>query len=325
MFVTTVEGQEHSLKPMNCPSHCLIFNRDTKSYKEMPVRIADFCMLHRNELSGTLSGLMRVRKFCQDDGHIFCRFDQIESEVLGVLDFINHVWTKVFNFKLEYYLSTRPEKALGTKEVWDKAEKLLANALSKANIKYTVKQGEGAFYGPKIDIDIEDALGRKWQCPTCQLDFNLPERFQTMYIDTDSKKQQAVMIHRAVLGSLERFIGIMIEHYAGRFPLWLAPVQIIIMNVSEKHVQFAEDLKTRLEKLGLRVEADTRSESIPKKVRDSQAMKIPIMLTIGDKEIANSTVAIRTLDGKVYYDMKIQEFTEKTLHNTRSRQNSVSF
>lgn len=311
MFLLNIEGQEYSLKPMNCPSHCLIFNRDVKSYKDMPIRIADFCNLHRNEFSGTLTGLMRVRKFAQDDAHIFCRFDQIEEEVLGVLEFIKYVWSNVFSFKLKYYLSTRPEKAMGSPELWEKAEGLLAHALDKAGIEYTVKPGEGAFYGPKIDIDIEDALGRKWQCPTCQLDFNLPSRFNTCYIDADGKKQQCVMIHRAVLGSLERFFGIMTEHFAGKFPLWLSPVQVKLLPIADRHVEYCKELCAEMDRHGLRVEVDERTESTPKKVRDSQLMNIPLMITIGDKEIENHTLAVRTLDGKVKFGVVKEDFMHK--------------
>lgn len=319
MFIVNIEGQEHSLKPMNCPSHCLIYNRDLKSYKDLPIRIADFCNLHRNELSGTLSGLFRVRKFAQDDAHIFCTFEQIESEVLGVLEFIKYVWEDIFKFKLEYYLSTKPEKALGDKKTWDKAEAFLSNALKKAKIQYEVKPGDGAFYGPKIDIDIEDAFGRKWQCPTCQLDFNLPERFNTEYEGSDGKKHKAVMIHRAILGSLERFIGIMIEHYGGKFPTWLSPVQTTIITVADRHEDFSKKLMQELKQNNVRVEIDARQESIGKKVRDNQHMKIPYIITIGDKEIESKKLAIRLRDGS------IKEFTKDSFikHITEEIKNKV--
>lgn len=320
MFIVNIEGQEHSLKPMNCPSHCLIFNHGIKSYKDLPIRIADFCNLHRNELSGTLSGLFRVRKFAQDDGHIFCTFDQIGSEVLGVLEFIKYVWEQTFHFKLNYYLSTKPEKALGTKELWDKAESLLVDALNKAGIKYEIKEGEGAFYGPKIDIEIEDALGRKWQCPTCQLDFNLPERFNAQYEGADGKKHHAVMIHRAILGSLERFMGVMIENYAGKFPTWLAPVQVSIITVADRHIEHAKELQNELKQHNVRVELDDRQESIGKKVRDNQHMKIPFIITIGDKEIESKRLAIRLRDGSV------EEFTKEAFikHLVEEIKNRIS-
>jgi threonyl-tRNA synthetase len=319
MFVINVEGQEHSLKPMNCPSHCLIYNKEARSYKDLPIRIADFCFLHRNELSGTLTGLMRVRRFAQDDAHIFCRMDQIEDEVLGVLDFIQFVYTKVFNFKIHYYLSTRPEDAMGSKEIWDTAEELLEKALHKAKIKFEVKRGEGAFYGPKIDIDIEDSLGRKWQCPTCQLDFNLPQRFETVYNDENSKKQQAVMIHRAVLGSLERFIGIMIEHFSGKLPLWLAPIQVQIVTVTDRNIETAQRIKMLLEKEGVRVELDDRSESIGKKVREAQIQKINYIVTIGDKEMDSNTLAIRTREGKVEFGVQVNDFMHQLKNEINTR------
>lgn len=319
MFIINVEGQEHSLKPMNCPSHCLIYNRDTKSYKDLPIRIADFCNLHRNEFSGTLTGLTRVRKFSQDDAHIFCRFDQIEEEVLGVLEFIKFVWTKVFGFKLQYFLSTRPEKALGMPELWDKAEAILANALKKAGIEYSIKKGDGAFYGPKIDIDIEDALGRKWQCPTCQLDFNLPQRFSTEYVDENSKKQAAVMIHRAVLGSLERFFGIMTEHYAGKFPLWLSPEQVRILTIANRFDNYAESIKKKLCDAGLRAECDLRAETLNKKIREAQLAQVNYIIVVGEKEESNKTANIRTRDNKVLGEKTVDEFLKQLLKEVEEK------
>lgn len=313
MFIVNIEGQEHSLKPMNCPSHCLIYKRDIKSYKDLPLRIADFCNLHRNELSGTLSGLVRVRKFAQDDGHIFCRFDQIESEVLNVLNFIKYVWEDIFKFKLNYYLSTKPENALGTRELWDNAEGLLSNALNKAGIEFKIKEGDGAFYGPKIDIDIEDCMGRKWQCPTCQLDFNLPQRFELTYEGEDGKKHQPVMIHRAVLGSLERFFGIMTEHFSGRFPLWLAPIQVKVLIVADRHEEFAQKIVNDLKKSGIKAEIDARTETIGKKVREAQLQKINYIITIGDKEIEKNTLAVRTRAGQVSFDVNPQDFIKQLL------------
>ena len=319
MFIVNIEGEEHSLKPMNCPSHCLIYNRDAKSYRDLPVRIADFCGLHRNELSGVLSGLFRVRRFSQDDSHIFCRFDQIEDEVFGVLDFIKHVWTEVFQFKLEYYLSTRPEKALGDKETWGKAEALLANALKKANIPYKIKEGEGAFYGPKIDIDVEDALGRKWQCPTCQLDFNLPARFQTEYMDENSQKQTCVMIHRAVLGSLERFFGVLTEHYAGRFPLWLNPEQVRVITIADRFMPYAQEIIKKYDQAGIRIEPDFRAESVSKKVREAQLAQVNYMFVIGEQEVGTNTVNVRTRENKVLGQKNPDEFLKELLEEVKAR------
>lgn len=319
MFIQEVDGQEASLKPMNCPSHCLIYKREAKSYRDLPYRIADFCMLHRNEASGALGGLLRVRKFAQDDAHIFCTEDQVEAEVLGVLEFIKFVWEDIFGMELKYYLSTKPEEALGTKAIWDKAEKQLASALKKAKIEYEVKEGDGAFYGPKIDIDMTDALGRKWQCPTCQLDFNLPERFELEYEGADGKKHQPVMIHRAVLGSLERFIGIIIEHFAGKFPLWLSPLQVKILPIADRHVPYCEKVAEILSQHNIRYEINTRAETINKKVRDAQLEQANYILVIGDKEVEAESVNVRTRDNEVkgaifitdFVTSLVQEISEK--------------
>lgn len=299
MFVLNSEGQEFSLKPMNCPSHCLIFANKTRSYKDLPLRIADFCNLHRNELSGTLSGLTRVRKFSQDDAHIFCSFDQVQSEIEAVLDFIKYVWEDVFGFNLTYYVSTRPDKFLGDISTWDEAETMLFKALQNKNIPYSIKEGDGAFYGPKIDIDLEDALGRKWQCPTCQLDFNLPERFNLNFEGSDGRKQRPVMIHRAVLGSLERFYAIMIEHFAGKFPLWLSPVQVKILTLADRHNDYAVEVCNFFKQKNIRAELDFRSETISRKVRDAQLEKANYILVIGDKELQDKVVTIRTRDGNI--------------------------
>ncbi|MFT4304179.1 MAG: threonine--tRNA ligase [Candidatus Woesearchaeota archaeon] len=319
MFVINIEGEEHSLKPMNCPSHCLIYNRKIKSYRDLPIRIADFCNLHRNELSGTLSGMTRVRKFAQDDAHIFCRLDQVEKEVLDMLDFIESVWVGIFKFKLTYYLSTRPEKALGDKDVWDKAESMLKSALDKAKIKYEIKEGDGAFYGPKIDIDLEDALGRKWQCPTVQLDFNLPDRFDCNYEGEDGKKHQCVMIHRAVLGSIERFMGLMIEHYAGKFPMWISPEQVRLLPIADRHVDYCMDVKKKMEKKGLRVTVDSKTETTNKKVRNAQLDKVNYILIVGDKEVENKTINVRTRDEEILGEKPVDLFIEELVSEVTKR------
>ncbi|MFT7615953.1 MAG: threonyl-tRNA synthetase [Candidatus Woesearchaeota archaeon] len=319
MFIFNIEGQEFSLKPMNCPSHCLLYNRDKKSYRDLPLRIADFCNLHRNELTGALSGLTRVRKFAQDDAHIFCTLDQVEEEVLGVLNFIKYVWEDVFDFKLTYYLSTRPTEKLGTDELWDKSEAMLKAALEKANISYELKVGDGAFYGPKIDIDLEDALGRKWQCPTCQLDFNLPERFGCEYEGSDGQVHQAVMIHRAVLGSLERFLAMLFEHTKGKFPLWLSPVQVKILTIADRHVAHAEYARAQLQKQGIRAEIDSRVETINKKVREAQLAQINYILVVGDKEVETESVNVRTRDNEVHGAQNINDFVTKLVTEVRER------
>lgn len=319
MFIQEVDGQEASLKPMNCPSHCLIFKRDAKSYRDLPFRIADFCMIHRNEASGALGGLFRVRKFAQDDAHIFCTEEQVEEEVLGVLQFIKYVWEDVLGVSLKYYLSTKPEQALGTKEVWDTAEKQLASALTKANIKYEIKQGDGAFYGPKIDIDLTDALGRKWQCPTCQLDFNLPARFELEYEGSDNKKHTPVMIHRAVLGSLERFIGIIIEHYAGKFPLWLSPVQVKLLPIADRHINYCKEIGNKLKAANIRFEINEYAETINKKVRDAQLEQVNYILVIGDKEVEANTVNVRTRDNEIKGAIVVEDFISLLIKEVREK------
>lgn len=308
MFVLNVDGMEASLKPMNCPSHCLIYANSAKSYRDLPLRIADFCNLHRNELSGALSGMTRVRKFAQDDAHIFCTMEQIESEVLGVLQFIKYVWEEIFGFKLAYSLSTRPEKKyLGTPELWIQAEGMLANAMKKAGIEYNIKAGDGAFYGPKIDIDMEDALGRKWQCPTCQLDFNLPKRFELEYEGGDGQKHMPVMIHRAVLGSLERCFAMLVENYAGKFPLWLSPVQIKLLPIADRHNEYVYALKKQFIEAGLRAEVDDRGLTTSNKVRQAQEEQVNYILVVGDQEVKNKTANVRTRNNEVLGEKSILE------------------
>ncbi|MBI2541683.1 threonine--tRNA ligase [Candidatus Woesearchaeota archaeon] len=319
MFVIEIEGKEFSLKPMNCPSHILIYKSKTRSYKDLPLRIADFAPLHRNELSGVLAGLTRVRKMSQDDAHIFIAPEQIEDEIFKVLEFTNYIYKEVFDFEFEVELSTRPEKFMGSMEDWNKAEDSLKKALEKKGMGYKIKDGEGAFYGPKIDFHIKDAIGRRWQLATIQLDSQLPQRFDATYIGADNTKHNVVMIHRALLGSLERFIGILVEHYAGKLPLWLAPVQIKILTVADRFEKYADGIKKKIEKNGLRVEIDARTESVGYKVREAQANKIPLILTVGEKEENNGTVAVRTSDNKVYFDVKAGELLKKILENVEGK------
>ena len=319
MFVFKVDGREVSLKPMNCPSHCLIYKTNTRSYKDLPLRIADFASLHRNELRGALGGMTRVRKFNQDDAHIFCRADQLEHEIDQAIDFANHVYNKTFDVKYSLELSTRPEKSLGTDEMWEKAETALKNALDKNKMEYKINPGDGAFYGPKIDLHMHDSLGRSWQLSTIQVDFNLPERFELAYEGSDGKKHRPVMIHRAVLGTLDRFMGIMIEHFAGKFPLWMSPIQVRLMTVAQKFEPYANELKEMFFDENIRVEVDNRAESIPKKVRQAQLDKVPIMLTIGEKEVNNKTVALRTLDGQVKFGLDSKELLQKVVENIKKR------
>lgn len=319
MFTMEVEGKEFALKPMNCPSHVLIYASKSRSYKDLPLRIADFAPLHRNELSGVLAGLTRVRKMSQDDAHIFITPEQIEDEIFRVLDFTHYIYKEVFDFEYEIEVSTRPEKYMGEIETWKRAESSLKKALEKKKMPYAIKHGEGAFYGPKIDFHVKDALGRKWQLATIQLDFQLPERFDATYVGADNSKHTVVMIHRALLGSIERFIGILVEHYAGKLPLWLAPVQARILTVSDKFIDYANKIKSEFEKNNVRIEVDSRTESVGYKVREAQANKIPLILTVGEKEEKNNTLAIRTMDNKVYFDVKIDDFIEKVLKNVEGK------
>ena len=318
MFVLKADNREFALKPMNCPSHCLIYKNSLRSYKELPLRIADFAPLHRNELKGVLVGLTRVRKFSQDDAHIFLAEDQIESEVSKLIDFTNYVYKKVFNFEYTANLSTRPEKYLGDIKLWNKAEKILKNVLKNKKIKLNIKKGEGAFYGPKIDFDFKDSLGRFHQLTTIQLDFQLPKRFNLTYEGEDGKKHVPVMIHRAILGAIERFMGILIEQYAGHLPLWLAPVQARIVTVNDSCKNFAREIEKKMKESKIRVDLDDRPESIGKKIRDAENQKINFIITIGEKELNNKTLAVRE-QGKVKFGINSERFIEETAGKIRER------
>ncbi|MCL5292744.1 MAG: threonine--tRNA ligase [Actinobacteria bacterium] len=292
-----VEGSDYVVKPMNCPEHILIFKSATRSYRELPIRWAELGTVYRFERSGVLHGLLRVRGFTQDDAHIFCTVDQIEDEIMGVLDLTTYM-LRTFGFsEHEIYLSTRPEKFVGTKANWEKATDALRGALEKRGLAYSIDPGEGVFYGPKIDVKIKDALGRAWQCTTIQVDFNLPERFNIKYKGADNLDHQPIMIHRAILGSLERFIGCLVEHYAGAFPVWLSPVQVMVLPIADRHNDYARSVSSRLEEVGVRVDVDTRVESVNKKIWDAQLMKMPYMLIVGDKEVESGSVAVRDREG----------------------------
>ena len=310
MFVLNVDNTEFALKPMNCPSHLVLYTSTAHSYRDLPLRYADFCFLHRNEIRGTLGGMTRVRKMAQDDGHIFVAMEQAEQEMEQVLDFIKYVYSEIFKVSFNLELSTRPESALGDKELWDKAESLLKRVLEKSSIPYKISPGEGAFYGPKIDIHMKDALGRSHQCATLQLDFQLPKRFNAVYEGSDGKKHPVIMIHRAVLGSLERFIAVITEHYAGKFPLWLSPVQVKLITVADKHIPFAKEAYDKLFVVGIRVELNDKPETLPKKVRDAELERVNYIATIGDKEIENKTLAIRSRGGKVQFGVSVDNFVK---------------
>ncbi len=311
MFVLEVDGEEFSLKPMNCPSHCLIYLLKNHSYRELPLRIADFCFLHRNEVRGALGGMTRVRKMSQDDAHIYCTPEQIQEEIKDLLDFVKYIYKDIFKMEYTAKLSTKPEKAMGAPELWEQAEQALAKALDSTGMKYVIKKGEGAFYGPKIDFDVKDALGRDWQCATIQLDFQMPLRFDLKYMAPDNTLKTPVMIHRAILGTLERFIGVMTEHFAGKFPLWLSPVQVRVIPVAEPFVDYARSIGAKYQKGGIRVEVDESQETLNKKIRNAELDKINYILVVGGKEKENNTVNVRTRDNKVEGEKKTDEFLDR--------------
>lgn len=285
-----IENSEYLLKPMNCLGHIKIYQNSTRSYKDLPIKYAEFGTVYRYERAGVLHGLLRVRGFTQDDAHIFCSEEQMEEELVKVLKFAQKILSK-FDFKdYEVKLSTRPLKYIGSEEIWNKAEKALKNALLKSKLKYEIDKGEGVFYGPKIDIKIKDSLGRLWQCSTIQLDFNLPERFKVLYIDKDGRAKKVIMIHRAILGSLERFVGVLLEHTNGALPFWLSPLQVVVLPITSRHLAYAKVVEESLEDRGLRIEIDERNETLEKKIRDWELQKVPYMLVVGDKEIKKSKV-----------------------------------
>jgi threonyl-tRNA synthetase len=310
MFTLEAEGEHYGLKPMNCPSHMLMFGMGLHSYRDLPIRLHDQGVLHRNELSGALSGLTRVRQFCQDDAHIFLRNDQIEDEITGLLKLVRKVY-ETFELGLKIKLSTRPEKFLGEIDTWNAAEASLEKALKNNQIDYKIEAGSGAFYGPKIDFDVTDALGRKWQTATIQLDYQIPDRFDLNYIGEDGAKHRPVVIHRAIFGSFERFIALLIEHYAGAFPLWLAPEQARVVVVSEKQAEFASKAHKELVAHGLRVDIDLSNDKLGAKIRRAQVEKVPYMLVIGDKEVQAGTVSARRRDGKQMDPETVEAFGKR--------------
>jgi len=311
MFTTRSESRDYAVKPMNCPGHVQIFNQGLKSYRELPLRLAEFGSCHRNEPSGTLHGLMRVRAFTQDDAHIFCTEDQILSEVAQFISLLQKVYADFGFNEIIYRLSTRPVKRVGADESWDKAEKALDTALHAARVAFTTHSGEGAFYGPKIEFALKDCLERVWQCGTIQVDFSMPGRLGANYVAEDSSKQVPVMLHRAILGSMERFIGILLEHYAGALPLWLAPVQLMVMNISEGQAQYVQEVTDALRKSGLRAECDLRNEKITYKIREHSLQKLPYQIIVGDKEVAAQRVAVRTRSGQDLGQMSLKAFIER--------------
>lgn len=310
IFNIQIENESYSLKPMNCPESTIVFSSKTRSYNDLPLRLSEFGVLHRNELTGVLGGGFRVRQFVIDDAHIFVRPDQIQSEIAILLDLVIQVY-KSLGFAPKFYLSTRPDKAMGDKKTWDMAEADLEKALKNAKVKYEIKPKDGAFYGPKIDIHINDAQDRDWQLATIQLDFQQPERMDISYIDHDASKKRPVMIHRGLTGSLERFIAILTEHFQGAFPTWLSPVQTIVLPLSDKFIPYAQKVADDLRSANVKVEVDTRSETLQAKIRDATLQKIPYLLIVGGKEEESKKVAVRTRVGKDLGQMSLPEFRDK--------------
>jgi len=314
-----IDGQKYFVKPMNCPFHILVYKSQPRSYRELPLRWAELGTVYRYERSGVLLGLLRVRGFTQDDAHIFCTPEQIKGEIAEVLRLSLYMW-KVFGFeKYSIYLSTRPAKAIGTEEQWVKAESSLKEVLEEKGLPYKIDEGGGAFYGPKIDLKIEDALGREWQMTTIQFDFNLPERFEMVYTGPDGREHRPYMVHRALLGAWERFFGMMIEHYAGAFPLWLSPVQVVVIPVSDQHLGYARKLADELKLLGIRIKVDDSPERMNQKIRQAQLEKIPCMVIVGEREASSSTVSVRLRSGKQVQALPFNEFKEKLLANVAQK------
>ncbi|MCS5548173.1 MAG: threonine--tRNA ligase [SAR86 cluster bacterium] len=325
MFITEID-EEHAnekrinaLKPMNCPCHVQVYNQGLKSYRDLPIRLAEFGSCHRYEASGTLHGLMRVRAMTQDDGHIFCTEEQIESETKNFIEVLSHVYKELGFEKFDIKLSTRPEVRVGSDSVWDRSESALENAIKNLDLPYETSGGEGAFYGPKLDFVLTDALQREWQCGTLQADFNLPERLDTKFVGEDGAKHRPVMLHRAILGSFERFIGILIEHYAGSLPVWLSPIQVVVMNITDKHSEFVIEVRDSLKKNGFRVKSDLRNEKITYKIRDHSMQKVPYLLVVGDRELKENTISVRARGAKDLGSMSVKEFSSMLSKDIKSK------
>lgn len=318
MYTSMIDDEEFALKPMNCPGGMIIYKTETHSYRDFPMRVGELGRVHRHELSGALHGLMRVRAFTQDDAHIFMLPDQIKSEIKGVVSLIDIVYSK-FGFKYSVELSTRPENSMGSDEDWNMAEDSLKAALEEMNLPYKINEGDGAFYGPKIDFHLEDSLGRTWQCGTIQLDFQLPQRFELDYIGSDGEKHRPIVIHRVIFGSIERFIGILIEHFAGKFPTWLAPVQVKILPISDKFVEYANEVKENLESKGVRVEVDLRAEKIGYKIREARNERVPYMIVVGEKEENDKTISVRSRDNGDEGAVDLNSFIDRIMAEIKNR------
>ncbi len=318
MYTVEIDEQEFAIKPMNCPGGILAYKRKPHSYRDLPVRMGELGLVHRHELSGALHGLMRVRCFTQDDAHLFLAPEQIKDEIIGVINLINDFY-KVFGFKYSVELSTRPENSIGADEMWDLSTNGLKEALEAKGVNYKINEGDGAFYGPKIDFHLEDSIGRTWQCGTIQLDMNLPERFELTYVGADGEKHRPVMIHRVVFGSIERFIAILTEHFAGAFPVWLSPVQVKVLSIVDKHHDYAYGIKKLLEQHDIRVEIDNRNEKIGYKIREAQMEKVPYMLIIGDKEMESNSVSVRSRKDGDLGTLSVENFVDKIVEEIRSK------
>jgi threonyl-tRNA synthetase len=319
MFTTASENRDYALKPMNCPGHILIFNKGVRSYRELPLRYGEFGSCHRNEPSGALHGLMRVRGFVQDDGHIFCTEDQILAECVAYTALLQKVYADFGFSDIVYKMATRPAARIGADDVWDKAEQALLESLRRSGVEFTISPGEGAFYGPKIEYSLKDALGRLWQCGTMQVDFSMPGLLGAEYVADDNSRRTPVMLHRAIVGSMERFIGILIEHYGGAFPLWLAPQQVVVLNISEHQAGYAQSVAEALKKAGFRAAEDLRNEKISYKIREHSLQKLPYQLVVGDKEKQAGTVAVRTRGGEDLGAMALDAFIARLRNEAQAR------
>jgi threonyl-tRNA synthetase len=319
MFTTSSENRDYAIKPMNCPGHILIYNKGVRSYRDLPLRYGEFGSCHRNEPSGSLHGLMRVRGFVQDDGHIFCTEDQILPECVAFTALLQKVYRDFGFTDITYKVATRPAKRIGSDEIWDKAEQALQEAMRRSGVDFVLNEGDGAFYGPKIEYHLRDSIGRSWQCGTMQVDFSMPGRLGAEYVGEDNTRRTPVMLHRAIVGSMERFIGILIEHYAGAFPPWLAPEQVVVMSITERHASYARTVKENLTKQGFRASADLRNEKISYKIREHSLQKLPYQLVVGDKEMQAGTVAVRTRSGEDLGAMSLDDFTARLRSEASAR------
>ena len=310
MFFTKIDDTDFAVKPMNCPGAILVFKNSTRSYRDLPMRLAELGQVHRNELSGVLSGMFRLRYFTQDDAHIFVTEDQIEDEVMRVVDVIDHFY-KTFGFEYHVELSTRPDDFMGSKNVWDKAEKALEEALKKRGMSYKINPGDGAFYGPKIDFHLKDSLGRTWQCATVQVDFQMPERFDINYVGEDGSQHKPVIIHRVIYGAIERFMGILVEHYNGAFPLWLSPIQVRVLSLTDRNAEAAKEVWAKLFENDIRAEIDLKQSTVDHKIREAEMQKVNYIVVIGDKEQQTSTLAVRPRGDKPQFGVRLDEFLAK--------------